>query len=174
MDAHTALHLYNECLKGELMRGRTVILVSHHVALCAPSADYVVALDNGRVQFQGTRDAFLQSPVMSGLVQSSSADPKDDEPDIEALAVADDGKERPDSSLHTSTQYASQLSEMPPMKKHPARVLVEDEKRAVGPIQRAVWETYVRACGDLRYWVVFGAVFLIATLVPVAENKWLE
>ena len=160
------------------MRGRTVILVSHHVALCAPSADYVVALDNGRVQFQGPRDAFLQSPVMVGLVQSSGVDPKDEEPAIEALAAADDEKERPDSSLHTSTQSesvdASPLSETPPKKKHAARVLVEDEKRAVGRIQRAVWERYVQACGDVQYWVVFGAVFLIATLVPVAENKWLE
>ena len=48
VDAHTAHHLYFECLKGDLMRGRTVILVSHHVQLCAPGASYIVALDNGR------------------------------------------------------------------------------------------------------------------------------
>jgi len=52
------------------MRGRTVILVSHHVQLCAPGASYIVALDNGRVQFQGTVIRFKTSGVMNGLVQS--------------------------------------------------------------------------------------------------------
>ena len=40
------------------MRGRTVILVSHHVQLCAPGASYIVALDNGRLQFQGKQAEF--------------------------------------------------------------------------------------------------------------------
>ncbi|KAJ7826783.1 multidrug resistance-associated ABC transporter [Mycena olivaceomarginata] len=72
VDAHTAHHLYHSCLRGELMRGRTVILVSHHVQLCTPGAGYVVALDNGRVQFQGSRDEFQSSVVMRGLVQSTT------------------------------------------------------------------------------------------------------
>lgn len=54
------------------MRGRTVILVSHHVQLCAPGASYIVALDNGRVQFSGDRDAFKSSGVMAKLVQSTN------------------------------------------------------------------------------------------------------
>lgn len=47
VDAHTAHHLFEKCIKGELMRGRTVILVSHHVQLCAPDAKYIV----GRIAF---------------------------------------------------------------------------------------------------------------------------
>lgn len=42
VDAHTAHHLFEKCIKGNLMRGRTVILVSHHVQLCAPDAKYIV------------------------------------------------------------------------------------------------------------------------------------
>ena len=53
VDAHTAHHLYYECLKGDLMRGRTVILVSHHVQLTAPGAAYVVSLENGLLQYAG-------------------------------------------------------------------------------------------------------------------------
>lgn len=51
VDAHTAPLLPpppNECPKGELMKGRTTVLVSHHVQLCAPGAKYIVALENGR------------------------------------------------------------------------------------------------------------------------------
>ncbi|KAG6333895.1 hypothetical protein ID866_5197 [Astraeus odoratus] len=70
VDAHTAHHLYHECLKGDLMRGRTVILVSHHVQLCMSGASYIVALDNGRVIFQGDREAFQASDVVGILVHS--------------------------------------------------------------------------------------------------------
>lgn len=31
VDAHTASHLFENCLRGPLMKGRTVVLVSHHV-----------------------------------------------------------------------------------------------------------------------------------------------
>ena len=43
VDAHTAHHLFEKCIKGDLMRGRTVVLVSHHVQLCAPDAKYIVS-----------------------------------------------------------------------------------------------------------------------------------
>ena len=39
------------------MAGRTVILVTHQVALCLRSAAYVVALDHGRVAYAGAPDA---------------------------------------------------------------------------------------------------------------------
>lgn len=42
VDAHTAKHIFEECLKGPLLAGRTIILVSHHVQLCLPGASYVV------------------------------------------------------------------------------------------------------------------------------------
>ena len=62
VDAHTASHLFENCLRGPLMNGRTVVLVSHHVQvsvyltgcaynptlnnihqLVAPGASYVVS-----------------------------------------------------------------------------------------------------------------------------------
>jgi ABC-type multidrug transport system ATPase subunit len=40
----------SKCLKGDLVRGRTVLLVTHNVALVTPVADYVVSLGgDGRV-----------------------------------------------------------------------------------------------------------------------------
>lgn len=52
VDAQTA-HLLVRTLSGELTRNRTCILVTHSLPLCLPSADHVVVLDNGRVQFSG-------------------------------------------------------------------------------------------------------------------------
>ena len=60
------------------MRGRTIILVSHHVQLCAPGAQYIVSLDNGRVSYAGGYNDFQNSGVLTTLVQSGAADPADD------------------------------------------------------------------------------------------------
>lgn len=46
VDAHTAHAIMENCMKGEVMQGRTVLLVSHHTALVSPAAAYIVALEN--------------------------------------------------------------------------------------------------------------------------------
>ncbi|TFY61054.1 hypothetical protein EVJ58_g4753 [Rhodofomes roseus] len=50
LDVHTSRWIIEKCLKGELVHGRTVILVTHNVTLASPIADYVVAVGlDGRV-----------------------------------------------------------------------------------------------------------------------------
>ncbi|TFK48986.1 P-loop containing nucleoside triphosphate hydrolase protein [Heliocybe sulcata] len=182
VDAHTAHHLYHECLKGDLMRGRTVILVSHHVQLCAPGASYIVALDNGRVQYQGDHDSFRTSGVLNTLIQSNTADSSDEKDEGPAATVEEEVEElQPQSSSATelnseasSTDATNVDSEIKPEKKKSPRKLVEEEKRAVGRIGRDIWLTYVKACGDQWYWLLFGFALLLATLSPVFENGWLK
>lgn len=36
----------DQCLTGELLEGRTVLLVSHHTSLVSPAAEFIVALEN--------------------------------------------------------------------------------------------------------------------------------
>lgn len=88
------------------MRNRTIILVSHHVQLCAPGASYIVALDNGRVQFQGGQQDFLASDVLKTLSQSTNAsDPADEKEEtlVHTIEeVADKGLDPSSSSSSTS------------------------------------------------------------------------
>ncbi|KAJ7131700.1 multidrug resistance-associated ABC transporter [Mycena crocata] len=171
VDAHTAHHLYHSCLRGELMQGRTVILVSHHVQLCAPGAAYIVALDNGRVQFQGKRDAFQSSGVMSGLVQSTTANEEEQtEVAIEGLPLVKQQAEGSDDSQSTAapSPVASKKEKNSPRK------LIEEEARAVGRVARDVWATYIKACGGAWYWSLFVMIFLVAALGPVLENGWVS
>ncbi|KAF8842919.1 P-loop containing nucleoside triphosphate hydrolase protein [Paxillus ammoniavirescens] len=183
VDAHTAHHLYHECLKGDLMRERTVVLVSHHVQLCAPGANYVVALDNGRVTFQGDRETFIASPVMGTLVHSATieSDAKDTGAPVkveavdtdEAAVVTPPGDAEPVSEM-SSTQFTTREPTPEPEKKKAPRKLVEEEKRAVGHIGRDIWETYIKACGGFRFWVVFALALFLGALSPVVENWWLK
>ncbi|KAJ7485641.1 multidrug resistance-associated ABC transporter [Mycena latifolia] len=172
VDAHTAHHLYHSCLRGELMKDRTVILVSHHVQLCAPGAAYIVALDNGRVQFQGNREDFQTSGIMSRLVQTTTANEEEQtEAAIETLpSVVPSQGEGSDDSQSTVTP-----SVVPAKKeKSSPRKLIEEEARAVGRVARDVWATYIKACGGAWYWALFVFIFVLAALGPVLENGWVS
>ncbi|GAA5920308.1 hypothetical protein JCM1841_004522 [Sporobolomyces salmonicolor] len=78
VDAHTSAHIYEKCLKGPLLKGRTVLLVSHQVQLVAPGAAYVVGLENGRVSFAGSSEEFLNSSGFKDI----DGDDKDDKADL--------------------------------------------------------------------------------------------
>lgn len=196
VDAHTASHLFENCLRGPLMKGRTVVLVSHHVQLVAPGASYVVALDNGRVLFVGPQSEFIGSSVMQSISHSTEADanqPPAEEVTVEEIEarVAEgssgdsaSGKESDaatlvkrinpdkaspkvgDSSADTPTEGAT-------IKKAP-RKLIEDEARAVGRVKKEIWQTYFEACGSIIYWTIFCTVLLGGALIPVLENGWLR
>jgi hypothetical protein len=170
------------------MRGRTVILVSHHVQLCAPGAGYIVALENGRVLYKGDRDGFQSSGVMqslahSGAVGSTGRDEGETvvrETNEELLLGEKDdggGSSTPNTEIPSESDSlggVTSVDENPAQKKKGPRKLVEEEARAVGRVDRAVWETYVKACGGVPYWLIFALAFVLAAVSPIAENGWLR
>ncbi|KAF8507555.1 multidrug resistance-associated ABC transporter [Gautieria morchelliformis] len=181
VDAHTAHHLYENCLQGELLQGRTVVLVSHHVQLCAPGASYVVALDNGRVTFAGNSENFRTSGVMDGLLQSDNPDmkrPNEVLPrgrDSQMLkTLAQDVEPSSEASSTVAPAPEEEAKALEKKKKLGPKRLVEEETRAVGRISRDIWRTYILACGGRVYWSLFVVAMVLAAASPVLENGWLK
>ncbi|KAJ6555137.1 hypothetical protein DFH09DRAFT_573964 [Mycena vulgaris] len=55
LDVHTAQWIVEKCFGGDLVKDRTIILVTHNVALARPIAHFVVAFgSDGRVESQGS------------------------------------------------------------------------------------------------------------------------
>ncbi|KAJ3523042.1 hypothetical protein NMY22_g11626 [Coprinellus aureogranulatus] len=55
LDVHTAKWIVDKCFAGDLIKGRTVLLVTHNVALAKPVADFIVSMgSDGRVLSQGS------------------------------------------------------------------------------------------------------------------------
>ncbi|KAJ7435253.1 multidrug resistance-associated ABC transporter [Mycena latifolia] len=70
LDVHTAQWIVEKCFGGDLVKNRTVILVTHNVALTRPIAHFVITLGSaGKVDSYGTvaeivqRDAKLASQI---------------------------------------------------------------------------------------------------------------
>ncbi|OCH87314.1 P-loop containing nucleoside triphosphate hydrolase protein [Obba rivulosa] len=101
LDVHTAKWIVNRCFRGDLVRGRTVILVTHNVALAGPIADFVVALSSdGRIASQGsfanvlTNDARLSTQIMEESKEIEKV-----EQEIDATHMDTSAKESKDGKL---------------------------------------------------------------------------
>ncbi|KAF5317788.1 hypothetical protein D9619_012656 [Psilocybe cf. subviscida] len=72
LDVHTSTWIVNNCLLGDLVKDRTIILVTHNVALVAPIADFIVSIgSNGTVKSQ-TQDlsvALARDPKLAAEVK---------------------------------------------------------------------------------------------------------
>jgi len=77
------------------------------------------------------------------------------------------------SSSETSSTITPTSSQVKKERK-PPRKLVEEEKCAVGHIGHKIWETYIWACGNGWYWMVFMSILIAASLSLVLENGWLR
>ncbi|KAH8986970.1 hypothetical protein EDB86DRAFT_3211871 [Lactarius hatsudake] len=74
LDVHTVRWVVEKCFKGDLIRGRTVLLVTHNVAIAYPIADYVVSLAlDGRITNHGSvSDAFTKDKTFAKVLAESS------------------------------------------------------------------------------------------------------
>lgn len=61
LDVHTSKWIIDKLFKGDLIRGRTVLLVTHHVAMAQPIADFLVSLKNGQIKAQGSVSEALKA-----------------------------------------------------------------------------------------------------------------
>ncbi|KAI7870590.1 P-loop containing nucleoside triphosphate hydrolase protein [Spinellus fusiger] len=157
VDAHTAKHLYDNCLKGSLMKGRTIILVTHHVGLCIKGATYVVALEDGNVTGAGEPSELLASGVLSDELSHA-----DEEKSDEAEEAALDG---PVPSVPTSIKKD---------KKSGAGKLTQDEERAAGSVALAVYKAYFYASGGRVFWFSIIFLFCLAQGCVLGQDYWIK
>ncbi|KAJ2490030.1 hypothetical protein IWW37_003505 [Coemansia sp. RSA 2050] len=149
VDAHTAKHILMECLLGQtpLMRGRTRVLVTHHVAACLPHADYVAVIQDGRVSACGAPDAVQ----MQGLELSPTASQPDD---VASSANAND--------MRAEDDYASDAAAV--------GALVDDEEREQGYVRLSVWLDYMRMCGPPWYWATVVGLMLVNRATSIMQD----
>lgn len=129
VDMHTAQHIVEHCLRGELARNRTIILVTHHITMCLSSASYVVELKSGKVILQGSIKEMQASGKLKTVI-----DAEDD------LAGAEEGKE--ETNLINEAD-AEKIKEGSPKK---ARLssgkLIEAEHREEGRVSLGTYLEY--------------------------------
>ncbi|PWW78291.1 P-loop containing nucleoside triphosphate hydrolase protein [Tuber magnatum] len=73
LDAGTSKLVFERCIKGEVLAGRTVVLVTHHVSLVSSAAKKIIVLDNGRMVSDSSPEA-LSDDAIELLRENEEAD----------------------------------------------------------------------------------------------------
>ena len=126
---HTAQHIVEHCLRGDLAKNRTIILVTHHITLCLSSASYIVELAAGKVVLQGSVKELQATGNLKTVVdaEDDTAEPEGEEEEIvsinEADAVTQNGGEEKRKRISSGK-------------------LVEAEHREEGRVSLATYITY--------------------------------
>ncbi|KAF8963040.1 hypothetical protein BDZ97DRAFT_1758980 [Flammula alnicola] len=99
LDVHTSAWIVDKCFRGDLVKGRTILLVTHNLALATPVAKFIISIgQDGSVQTEGT-----------AIEEAVEDDPKlaaEAEHDREALEI---GNEEVPSLAHKETPVDGKL-----------------------------------------------------------------
>jgi ABC-type multidrug transport system fused ATPase/permease subunit len=149
VDAHTAQFIVEECLTGSILRGRTVVLVTHHVGLCLPGADYLVLLKAGVVDkacpANEARMSELDLVTLASPVECQESTPQIPRKPIE---VAED----------------SGVS----------RHLYKAEHRSIGRVSsNHYWLIFV-AAGGMGYWIILLSLHFGTQFFYIWRSVWME
>lgn len=150
VDSGTAEHLFKHCLNGSLIGGRTVVLVTHYVDLCAKASncDLVVLLRDGNVET-------VWSPTH-------------------------DGKSvRPAHGRRPSLEEDAQIKEREKAekKKEEGKATDGDEGADSGgegnAIEWSVYAAYFCSMGGFVFWAVYFVINVVAHLAMLAQGAWI-
>jgi ABC-type multidrug transport system fused ATPase/permease subunit len=160
-DAHVGREIFENALTGELAQGRTRVLVTHHVALCLPKAEYVVYLSaKGTVEHAGPVKDLAQESAFGDLMKAENERTNTTAAGEEEMAEAAEVDHANDSTSATS--------------KPPSKKLVEDEARATGSVGRSVYIAYLKATGGIPFWAFVLMFYIIAQTLTLSRSWWIK
>lgn len=180
VDSHTAKHIFEHCIMGPLMLGRTCILVTHNIALCVPPSHYVVALLNGKIAAQGSPDEVLASGSLGDELFKSRPGSKGgsqtNSRDLSALDLDGEAKKDIDGHVPEANGHANGVPKEPKSKSKNKDENANNrtEAKATGSVNIKVIKMYLVAMGPWHYWLLAFVAFGLQQVGSVACNIWIR
>ncbi|KAL0951671.1 hypothetical protein HGRIS_008350 [Hohenbuehelia grisea] len=163
VDSHTARMLFEKLLQGPLLAKRTVILVTHHVELVLPGADYLVRMLDGRIDTQGTIKDLKAQGILEDIAHDAAVEVQQEE---QAVAVAE-------ASDPEAVAIKGDEAAVPAATAKKPRKLVEDERREEGGVRWSVYKSYLKA-SSYWIWVCMLLLLVLSQFLSVGEKVWIK
>ncbi|KAJ2848887.1 hypothetical protein GGI22_005644, partial [Coemansia erecta] len=181
VDAHTAKHILMECLlsKTRLMQGRTRVLVTHHVEMCLPYAQYMVMIHEGRITLKGTPEELKSKSNLSLASQESESakynQSTEQDSDKKNAHNVNDRK----TEDEYNTEHLRKLAEKKGINPNSdlsmlQGTLIKEEEREEGYVKFDVWKTFMLACGSKAFWGYLVAVLLVGEGINALRSYWIK
>lgn len=166
LDSSTSEYIYKHYLRGSLVKGRTIIMVTHAVPLCMPGASLVVALDGGKIVAQGPPEKVLSSGLFRNEIQELVKEDTEKHNLPPTIEVLDEGQRR---------QEAAELKKKLDKKAQ----FAEEETIAQGAVKLKSYMLYFANFGSNSTLValLWGTVFVLyfaAQGSNIAATAWLK
>lgn len=179
VDSHTAKHIFEHCILGPLMFGRTCILVTHNVALCVPFAEHVVVLNNGKVATQGPPDEVMSSGMLGEEASQSKPGSNNTTGHHSRIhsstGIEGEGSKVVNGHVHQPDGHAQEAS------KPTTYVAGEDNKanvrtegKTTGRVKIPVIKMYLAAMGPWYFWMAAFALFVGQQISSIATTVWIR
>ncbi|KAJ7246793.1 hypothetical protein B0H12DRAFT_753891 [Mycena haematopus] len=154
LDVHTSKWIVEKCFSGDLIKGRTVILVTHNVALAAPIADFTISIGlNGRIMSQGSVAQALQHDIR--LAEEANADLQVMEQVVDAAETAE--LKPADAKADAKTDGK----------------LILAEEVQLGRVRWSAVGLYLHGLGGWGFYAIFLGFYTFSHLAQVYETWYL-
>lgn len=164
VDAHTALWIYRQCIIGPVAKNRTLVLVSHNVALTAPEADFVIMVNNGRVTAQGAPQTLVsQGHLEEDMLRSGSVTRAPSEENLASLSA-----EQQKLAVNVEGENEDTLGESK------AAARNNEEVRSTGTVSKGVYLSYLNALGGPVWWCWLLFLFCLHPALNVLQSWWVR
>ncbi|KAL7413558.1 P-loop containing nucleoside triphosphate hydrolase protein [Mrakia frigida] len=153
LDVQTSRFIIDNCLQGDILKGRTVILITHHIAMAGPAADFLVTLQDGRVKAQGSVNEVLKT-----------------DPALFVEEKVDEGKAEIAAEIDALEGPVDAVVEKPVAKDGK---LVLAEEKAEGRVSRQAINLLISSLGGWIFWLVVLTSIVLDQFLVLAQTWWL-
>ncbi|KAJ1339874.1 hypothetical protein BSLG_005534 [Batrachochytrium salamandrivorans] len=166
LDAPTARHIFDKCICGPLLAGRTRILVTHAKALCAPKADFVVRLSMGSVRNAAMSPS--RNPPLSEGPELSTTEPIFPAKQIDTM---------PPPSNHQQKQHADVLPSVTvedAVSSSTVKRITIEEARSSGSVPFRTYWVYLSSAGGPVFVLFVVLTYILAQGLMISTDLWLK
>ncbi|KAH3683179.1 hypothetical protein WICPIJ_005848 [Wickerhamomyces pijperi] len=179
VDSHTALHIYENCISGPLMTNRTVLLVSHNVALTVRSAEFVVSMENGRIVNQGTPEKLLQAGAFGDDEMIKSSVQSRSNSHVNLKKVIDDSSSKDELLAKLDIQKTIKNDfindeEEEELENLKMGKLIEDEAKSEGNVSKDVYIWFYKLFGGTPIFMVVALTFILSQSLNISQSWWVR
>ena len=162
VDTHVGKWIFENALTGELGRGRTRILATHHAAICSSKTVYMVQLGNGTIEHAGPVEDLEQSGVLTKIIDADEVDTETGHSQKSMIKDQD--------PLSSSGNMSAAENGAKPLPKK----FVEDEHREEGHVKAKVYLEWARAAGGISLWTSVLLLFVVSQVLELSRWYWLK
>ncbi|ADV20810.1 ATP-binding cassette (ABC) transporter, putative [Cryptococcus gattii WM276] len=145
LDTLTSRWIIDNLLNGDLVKDRTILLITHHIHLAAPVADFIITLnEDGSVRSQGS--------INEGALDESE------------LQEAEEVEEQ---EIKEAKQGEKKVEEKPTTK------LTQAEEKGEGRISRKALFAFFRTFGGPIFWFLYFGLLVGGQAMSSFETYWL-